>query len=168
MGADFYPKTLIGIRIPMEKIRKKEKYEELKKFTKSSLPWQKDPEHLKCPTFEMKEGMRNCPYCGASLYERGIRTIYLVPGLILEDDNYEAQSYKDWKMATDSDYNYLFIGFYCIEGDQESECACVGIKQEIDTEEIITKKALLKADMEEVDLWDESEFGLWLFMFNSY
>lgn len=169
MGADFYSRALIGVRVPMDKIIKVEKGTRLRSM--KSLDAQhcgRHPNKPKCPDFDLLPGMRNCPYCGCSLYESYEDEIILIPDLRLDTNNCGIQSYKEWPILFTTEANYLFIGFYAIDGSHRDDCAYIGVKHTIDTEEIDIKKAQLKSDLEKVGLWDESEFGLWLSMYNSY
>lgn len=169
MGADFYPTTLIGVRIPMDKIIKIEKGIRLKAYEDLPMSHKGDIEgKLACPEFEITNTTKYCPHCGCNLYESYKNEVPLVPGLHLDTRNCGHQKYKEWVMAYDSNKNYLFIGFYALEGDQEGDCAYIGLKHKIDGIEIEIKKTLLETDLKKVGLWDEDNFGLWLFMFNSY
>lgn len=169
MGSDFYPKAIIGVRIPIEKVIKYERGQKLKPLDRLGSQHMGMHKTLpKCPEFDLLPGMKNCPYCGCALYEYYENTICLIPGLHLNLDNCGVQSYNTWSMAISTQGHYLFIGFYVLEGSQEDDCAYIGLKHEIDIKDIEYKKAQLSADLEKVGLWDENEFGLWLFMYNSY
>lgn len=166
MGIDYYNRSIFGVRIPWDKLFRREKYDIPKQSDK--LP----SKHATCPPFDTNPQMNVCPYCGCYLREKGSRAIAMIPEVIKEPIAFDIPKFKEWDISSvEGSYGenkgFYFIGFYLVDENVERAPSHKGVKTEIDTDEIETKKKRLKKDLGECGLWDEDNFGLWSFTYVS-
>lgn len=158
MGTDYYPKAIIGVRLQWTKLFKEEWYSERIPYTQ--LPTR---HREKCST-ELSSIAAYCPSCGCGL-KRKRKKIVALTSEIAHNNGTGDVEFHDWDVSITSDepkeYARVFIGFNLTDGEES------GVLSQIDVNGLNEKKNKLKVDLEEIGLWDESEFGLWSFMFVS-
>jgi len=157
MGTDYYPRTIIGVRLPWTKLFKKEWYKERVPYTQ--LP----ARHKERCDSELHDTATFCPSCGCRLEREHMRIVALTPEVTYDNDEGDIE-FHDWDVSRagePDDYADIFIGFDFVEGEEH------GVLLQIDVTAFDKKKARLKADLEEIGLWDDDSFGLWSFMFIS-
>lgn len=149
MGADYYSMTVIGLKVPKEKIIAEE--EELRNQCKCTP--RIDPDDHPEAKF--------CIYCG-NLIRRAVKVDKpLFDGFKDYWDWNKDQKICGWAVEHNTDAHSFYICIYTsgrIEHEEMSELPNT-------SEETISK---FKADMESVGLWDREQFGLWTITYCSY
>lgn len=147
MGADWYAATVIGIRVPRDKVVREETYFHNNCICKPQVDPKTYPE------------AKFCPACGREIKRKCSRSIVLFEGFkIWERDS----SICGWPVYTGTDGIFFYIGIFIAEvvGECDKKSPLPNIPKD--------KMTKFKRDMEESGLWDQEAFGMWTILNYSY
>lgn len=148
MGADWYAATVIGIRVPKDKVVREETY-----FRNNCIckPRQRGPEVYPEASF--------CPTCGKLIRRKCVRDVVLFDGLTPWKNG---SSICGWPVYTGTDGMFFYIGVFVVEvaGEYDKKSPLPNISKDT-----VIK---FRRAMEKAGLWDQEEFGMWTILTCSY
>ena len=144
MGANWYAATVVGVRVPKNKVMREEIY-----FLNNCKCKPKvDPETY--PEAEF------CSACGRMIRRECIRDVAMFDGFDPWD---RRPSIDGWPVYTGNDATLFYIGIFVAE---VVECEKKSPLPDL------SKLCQFIEDMKKIGLWDEEEFGLWTILNYSY
>ena len=148
MSASWHAATVIGIKVPKDKVIREETYFCNKCICKPQI----DPEIYPEAKF--------CPACGGYIKRKCIRNVVLFDGLI--PWRKEGSSICGWSVYAGTDGRFFYIGIFIAEseGDYDKKSPLPNISKD----EMIK----FRRDMEKAGLWDQKAFGMWTILYCSY
>jgi hypothetical protein len=139
MGADYYAKAVIGLRVyPSDLV--KEKY----------------TERRGCMHKVPDDGFPYCAQCGQPRIIKDVETVNLLDGLAIEA-----------AYSTDEEHAVLYLGkhFVATNSSRHDESPKM---QYLDNNAVQVARETLKSKLEPLGLWNEKYFGLWAVLYCSY
>ncbi len=140
MGADWSAKTVLGVKVPEQKL-----------YTTVRVPGCAHPKGEKDAC---------CPHCGAKAWKE-LRE----PISGYDPDKLTLGAFAVVK-GTHSEHGATetFIAFRSLEAEENKQVLLLRLDDEL----IAKAKSALRTDLESHGLWDESQFGIWCILYCSY